>query len=414
MYLTAPTHPKSQGTSSRRRALSLFCMARLRRDTTYVIIASVTSKAASMRILRTHGVASAALGHALAAAGSLALGLSSGSGGALAECAHQTLDLSLHTATMQPILSAWWKRCVSAEVLAFGPVRLAALTRLAMTVCAIGAALFIGLDAALELLLPAANSSTHHHHGGAHHSQEHHHRTLQGDSTHAEGTSVAVPWPVAVASAACAIISWARAGQEASKFRQDRGDEKASLREEVVLERWVALRASLLLLCAGLGHTTLASSGAVEPSYVRHAPPLLRLLLLAFLRRPDASVAVVLAVLAVRRGCTHGSAPARLLLQTAPTGEAKGLSLIPDLQERLRRVRAVEGLIQLRDVRLWALDETRATGSVVAMVRMDADAQQVVARVRAALESDALTPLTVAIEREADEDLDEIGRSWAI
>ena len=86
--------------------------------------------------------------------------------------------------------------------------------------------------------------------------------------------------------------------------------------------------------------------------------------------------------------------------------------MAPDLRERLKRARAVDGLVRLRDLRLWALDETCATGSVIAVVSVDADAQQVTERIRAALETEAVRQLTIAVEREMDDDVDEFGR-WA-
>ena len=321
----------------------------------------------------------------------LAVGLATGSSAALGEAAHQSLDLSLEFSTLQLFLSKIWQELASADTLAFGPARLSLLLRLALVVCSSGAAIFICLDALLELLLPA---STHYHHGGGHHSQEHRHNGPASEIA-------AVPWIACGTSLATALVSRASDSRDA-----------AALEAPLTSNRWLAWRGCVLFVGAWLGPAPLdAQSGAGEPSHhhegsglssylgiIAATPPLLRILLDLVFRRPDAFFGALLAILAVSRGCDHASAPVRLLLQAAPPRE-----IVPDLAERLHRARTAPGVIDIRDVQLWMVDEATATGSLVAIARADADAQAVLRDVKRAVEGGALAGLTVAVER-ADED----------
>ena len=127
-------------------------------------------------------------------------------------------------------------------------------------------------------------------------------------------------------------------------------------------------------------------------------PPLLRLLLNAILRQPDASAAACLAALGISRGCEDASLPSRLLLQMAPPHE-----LVPDMEQRLARAAAGVGILSLRELKLWVVDEVSVTGSLTAIARADADTQLVLRHVKMALEGGAIANLTVAVERDDDD-----------
>ena len=335
----------------------------------------------------------------------LILGLATGSTAALGEAAHQGLDLSLEISSLQSLLAAIWQELASADTLAFGPARLSLLVRVSLIVCATGAALFVCLDALLELLLPA---SAHHHHGGGHHSQEHRHH----GAAESAAEIAAVPWITCGASLVTALISRATAASNS------RDAAAAAAETPTPPNRWLAWRVCVLFLGAWLGAAPLdAHSGAGEPSthhyryegsssYFRiianppaATPPLVRFLLALVLRRPDAFAGALLAILAVSRGCEHASAPVRLLLQAAPSRD-----LLPDLAERLHRARTAPGVLDIRDVELWMVDEATATGSLVAIACAGADAQAVMRHVIRTVEGGALAGLTVAVEREDDED----------
>ena len=125
-------------------------------------------------------------------------------------------------------------------------------------------------------------------------------------------------------------------------------------------------------------------------------PPLLQFALAGVLLSPDASAGLVLTALAVTRGCLEAAVPARLLLQASPR------ELIPDLARRLARARATPGVLDVRDVQLWALDESTALGSLVAVVSTHADARAAQRLVRRAFEGAPLASLTVAVERDSE------------
>ena len=73
---------------------------------------------------------------------------------------------------------------------------------------------------------------------------------------------------------------------------------------------------------------------------------------------------------------------------------------MPDLNDRLTCARQVPGVLDLRDVRIWAVDEQHATGSLVVIARAEADAQLVVRLVKRVIEGGPITDLTVAIEQD--------------
>jgi Co/Zn/Cd efflux system component len=319
------------------------------------------------------------------------VGVRSGSAAAQAEVMHLLLDAAVHAVVLQGFLAWLWECAVPADCLAFGPVRLHVLFRLVTVVCATGGALFIGLDSLLEFLLPGVHAA---HHQAHHHS--HSHDKLRETDIGGAGTagapgvhdhSVVVPW---LAGGVSALLSALLALL----------DDQAG---PIACRRWASVRAGSLLLCAYLGATPLGRSNddAIAPPLVKlppTLPPLLSAILVLLIRRPDASVGALLAALAIRRGVAEAAMPVRLLLQMAPPTE-----LVPDLPQRLARARAAPGLLELRDVQLWASDELSATGSVVAVVRAVADTQRVQRHVRAALEGGAISAVTISVERDDDD-----------
>lgn len=327
--------------------------------------------------------------HALAFTLCVGLGITSGSGGALAEASNQALDLAIHSSALQPMLTALTEHAVPQDFMAYGHARLSLLTKFSITFCAAASAALILLDALLELcLLGRAN---HHHHTGAHHSQEHRHQDRSGAL--AADKAATTPWAVVGASVATAALVLLQTGSETEQRKQR-----------------VTVRVALLLLCAWLGagmtethqelhgNVGLASRVADRSStdpLPSFTPPLLRLLLQLLLRQPDACAAAALAVVALCRGYVQSSVPARLLLQAAPSQ-----SMLPDLDARMERVRAAHGVVGLRDVRLWAVDEFHCTGSLVVLAAPGTDLQQVTRHTRAALEGGALTELTVSVNHD--------------
>ena len=264
-----------------------------------------------------------------------------------------------------------WCRCFLDDLLTFGAARLTILLRFAATVSAAGAALFIGLDATIELLMPGAHN--------------------HGDDE--ANTEVAVPWAAAVASSLAAILSIVLGGNTALQ-----SDAKPPPQRRL-------LRIGMLALCAWLGAAPLDSpswhaatwSNGKAGRHLAMPPSFLRTLLEAFLRRPDASAGTMLCLLAVSRGCREAYPSARLLLQASPPR-----TLIPDLPDRLARARATPGVSAIRDVRLWMLDEETATGSLVVLAEGHADVQMVRKHVRRAVEGAPLIELTVMLERDED------------
>lgn len=281
----------------------------------------------------------------------------------MAEACHLVVDAARHTAAAQPTLAALYKRVAGDcdDLLAFGPNRLSLLVRFGAIFCAVGVAFAILLDALLVVLLPA-------------HSHEH--------GSEVDGASVTVPWVAAVISALAAALAMADGG--------DSGGHHS------------AVRVSTLLMASSLG--AISSLASSEAPRLPAAPPLLRVAVDAALRAPDATAGLVLTALAIARGCAEAAVPARLLLQAAPH------ELIPDLESRLARARAAPGVIDVRDVQLWALDESSALGSLVVVVRADANVLVAQRHVRRAFEGAPLS-LTVQVDRDDDGEDDEAGFS---
>ena len=76
---------------------------------------------------------------------------------------------------------------------------------------------------------------------------------------------------------------------------------------------------------------------------------------------------------------------------------------MPDLHVRLARARAAAGVLELRDVRIWRIDDETATGSLVVIARNDADVQATRRSVVLALGGGPLNDVTVQVERDEDE-----------
>ena len=266
----------------------------------------------------------------------------------LCEACHQVVDASAHASVLQAALTALWRRARGDDdpMLAFGPVRFSLLIRFAAIVCAAGIALFILLDALLSVLLP----------GHAHH-----------------GADAVPSWTAGVVSAISTLAACAIAAS------RQRGD------------RWAATRIATLIGAASVRGLALGDAS------LSATPPLLRVALSAALRSPDACASVLLGTLALRRAYVEGATPARLLLQMAPR------EMIPDMEQRLLQARAAPGVLDVREVRLWALDESSAVGSLVAVVRSDADPRVALRHVRRAFDGAPLT-LTVQIEHDGVEE----------
>ena len=65
-------------------------------------------------------------------------------------------------------------------------------------------------------------------------------------------------------------------------------------------------------------------------------------------------------------------------------------------------------MLDVRDVRFWSLDEETAVGSLVAIVRADADPQLALRHVHRAFDG-VLSELTVQVEKEDDDGWADIG-----
>ena len=331
----------------------------------------------------SHGSSAALAVHAAALVVLLVVGLVWSSAAALGEAAHQAIDAAAHTAALQHVATSVWHRCLPPETLAFGPARLSTLLRLGATVVAAGGALFVGLDASIELLLPGAHQ-------------------------HAETEPLAaVPWSAAAASAAATLLAATVAGGSESGAYYD---------DEAPPRRWALLRAGTLLLCAAIGLPSGMDGGAMGGGGAQRGngrresslgaqmvlpgstPPLLRLVLSLVLRRPDAAAGALLCALALGRGCMEARSPAKLLLQAAPHR-----ALVPDLAGRLARARAVPGVRAVRDVQLWLLDEHTVTGSLTVLAHGHVDPQLVRRHVRREIEGPPLTELTVQLEADDDD-----------
>lgn len=278
--------------------------------------------------------------------------------GVLAEVCHQIIDATRHTAAAQSQLEWLWRRAADAkgDLLAFGPARMSLLVRLGALVCAIGWAVCIFLEALTMLLLPG--------HG------QHHER-----SEHPQAGATPVPWAAAATSATIAAAA-------------SRGGKRPST--------WPLVRVLTLLVATALESILASSGGGGLEATMSATPPLLQFALAGVLLSPDASAGLVLTALAVTRGCVEAAVPARLLLQASPR------ELIPDLARRLARARATPGVLDVRDVQLWALDESTALGSLVAVVSAHADARAAQRLVRRAFEGAPLASLTVAVERDSE------------
>lgn len=349
----------------------------------------------------------------------IATGLVSGSAAALAEGMHCALDAGInciYSAALQEKLEALWRRYGEADVLAFGPRRLSVLFQLSVNVLAAGGALFIGLDAMLELCLPGAHDHSHH--------QAHQHSHSHGDEVEAVSASehaIAVPWAAAVVSALATLGAYAYrridgAGSTVGGGSRTGGEPPPSRRP---LARFGTLALSWYFGAAPLGadpfnSTRTPAEGEVAfpelysllqppaPGELPEIEPPVRELIKALLRHPDATAGVLLCALALIRGVKEGLRPARLLLQMAPPPD-----MVPDLEQRLARARAVPGVLEIRDVQLWAIDHTAATGSLVVIARADADVQAVLQRVHAAVEGGALNGVIIGVEKDDDDDEDD-------
>ena len=259
----------------------------------------------------------------------------------LSEACHQLVDASPHVAVMQSVWVTTWQRLAKKhDLLAFGPARLSLLIRLAVLVCATGLSFIVLLEALTSL--PAANFDAVPH----------------------------MPWMAAVLSAV------------AAEAVRDHGSDSAP-------NHRTGMRVSTLIAAASIGRT---SQLYVTPL----VPPLMQMVLNIALRSPDASAGLVLSSLAAARGVAEAAAPAQMLLQTAPH------EVLPDLNRRLAQACAIPGVTDVRDVQLWALDESRAVGSLVVIVRADAHTQVVLRHVHRAFDEAPLS-LTVQIERDDDE-----------
>ena len=295
-----------------------------------------------------------------------------GSTALLAEGAHQALDLSLVVTAWQHVLATFWNRLVEPRakgLLAFGPLRLALLLRLAITVCAIGAALFVMLEAFLQLANHAWNRGK-----------------PPSTATDAENVVTEVSHRVANLATLNAIyVAWA--------LRKTAGTGSRESNHRPTAERRLVVRVVVLQLSAFLSlHNGEVVGSNALPGWI---PPLLRVPLTFLMESPDAVAGTSLAAMAVHRGWLHAGPPVRMLLQEAPPK-----SLVPDFDARLSRIRDLPGVLSLRDVQFWALDETRATGSLVVMAREDANAQQILNFAHRALEGGALADVTVSVKQD--------------
>ena len=284
----------------------------------------------------------------------------------LSELCHQVLSIARHSALAQSAVQNLWLRLSGCppDTLAFGPVRLSLLIRLAATVCAGGVALFIALEALLDLAW------------------------LSTDSSHAE-----VPLLAAAAALATCLAEWAGANAH---------EQRSIIGSRVAPANFARLRAAVLVAAVVTNRANRLSWSLWAAEFM---PPLVRFAMALMLRNPDAAAASLLAALAVGRSCSEASLPARILLQAAPQ--------MPEVEQRLARARAVPGVLHIREVQLWALDETSAVCSLVVRVGMDSDAQAVLRDVRGAFESTPmLAHLTVQVEQDDVDDIqiDSAGR----
>ena len=319
----------------------------------------------------SHTMSAALLMHVTTAG--ILVASASGSLALVSEACNQVVDALPHASAAQNLLEAIWHRLGGGE-LAFGAVRLSVLLRFSAAACAAAVALFILLEALLEL----------------------------GIGRHGSCSSVSASAAAAAAVAGVVSLAPARLG----KGTAARSTEASAKR--------LGLRATVLLLAAYLGKEPLsaeavlraqpgeaaARAGGSLAELTAMAPPLLRIGLTMLLRCPDASAGALLAILAIMSAVADAAAPGALLLQTT------GRDLVPDLAARIARARcapsALElfrtgafthplthllahllthslrrapGIVEVRDVQLWLLDEQSAVGSLVAVVRPDADPQ---------------------------------------
>lgn len=300
-------------------------------------------------------------------------GLSMGSICAMSEGMHQIIDAAAHVASINGLLAAVWGRVATSpeEQLPFGTARLAVLAALIMIVFGTGGALFIALDAVLQIFVPDAHASHHDIH-------DHRHENTQAKGTSRDSAWV---WLIAFASVAAAAFD-------------------GMLSSRVASRRVAPVHASvrcilLLLLGASIASQSATSASSVPPT----TPPLLKFLLTALVRQPDALVAAILSMLCVSRGCTDAAPSSRLLLQMSPAAE-----IVPDMPQRLSRARSASDVLGLRDIRIWMVDEARATGSLTVVVRAGADTQRVLRHVKACVEGGAIADLVVFVDQDEDED----------
>ena len=73
--------------------------------------------------------------------------------------------------------------------------------------------------------------------------------------------------------------------------------------------------------------------------------------------------------------------------------------IVPDMPQRLSRARSASDVLGLRDIRIWMVDEARATGSLTA-VRAGADTQRVLRHMKACVEGSAIADLVVFVDKD--------------
>lgn len=325
--------------------------------------------------------ATAALCIRLAASLALALdGLGAGSAAALVEAAHQVIDASTYFSVVQPVCAALLGRFHLGNGLTFGPIRFATLLRFGACIIAMGIATFVGLDICLNSLIELAVPKVH---GPNGHGRSH------GHAAEVQWSTVFVSAGAALAVTACVDVG--------SRPIIRRGASCTVLRlSALLLGAWLG---AAPLTYGGRGAHAGGDGGSDPPVALLHsAPPLMRALLLVLLHSPDASAGAMLAALALHRGLHEVAAPAKALLQVAPPH-----ALMPDLEQRLMRARTGPGVLAVRDVTLWVLEEGTVIGSLVAIAHADADAQGVMQHVHRTLLGAPLAELTVQVEKDQDD-----------
>lgn len=254
-----------------------------------------------------------------------------------AEAINQVLDAACFTDGISTLLPVFSHSVSSSKNFAFGTARLPALLGLSFRVIAAGVAMLVGL----EVLNTPTPAST-------------------------EGLAYAVL--VSVLSAVARLVLG---------YVLDAAD-KSSV--SVDAQWW--LRIAVL--------SSLAWVDSREASQL--AVPL-SALFSSILRHRHAWSACGLCLLAVHRSIHDIQTTAYVLLQTVPA------RLLPLLDARIERGKALPGVLGISEERFWSLDEHSIVGSVRVVVSQDADGQRVIMQLEQLL-SDVISSLTVHLVRD--------------